>query len=281
MVRRLKIIFVGLILVSIAFAFPQIENTNAKLNDTKPQPLPFQSDEELYFLAEFSKAVLRGLDVAELRLKVTKQQETSKTSSEQTPTLYNLIAETKSKGFAPKLFGINFYQYVDSTVDPSTFRVLKDTKIDQQNKRVRKSETLFDKENGKLIWTETNPNQPNSPPRVVTTQLNGEVQDLASAFYYLRMQPLKVGEQFTFKLHDSGQIFDVPVKVTERKQMKTVLGKVWTIKIEPDIFGKLIDGEGEAALWFTDDARRIPVRFEIKHRLGTVDFKLKKMSTPK
>lgn len=276
MVRGLKIIFVAVILSS--FAFPQTENANIKLNDTKP--LPFQSDEELYFLAEFSKAVLRGLDVAELRLKVTKKEETQKPNSEQNTTLYNLTAETKSKGFAPKLFGINFFQSVESVVDSTSFRVLKDIKIDQQNKRVRNSETVFDKENGKVIWTETNPNQENAPPRVVTTEFKGEVQDLASAFYYLRLQPLKVGESFTFKLHDSGQIFDVPVKVTERKQMKTVLGKVWTIKIEPEIFGKLIGGEGTAALWFTDDARRIPVRFEIKHRLGTVDFKLKKISNP-
>jgi hypothetical protein len=274
----LKFIIAIVIVFSIAFAFPQTKSAN--INDSKPQPLPFSSDEELFFVAEFSRAILRGLDIAELRLKATRKQEEQKTTSEKTTTLYNLTAETKSKGFAPKLFGISFHQLVDSVVDPSSFRVVKDNKLDQQNKRVRNSETVFDKESGKVTWTETDPNQPNNPPRVVTNQLSGEVQDIASAFYYLRLQPLKVGQTFTFKLHDSGEIFDVAVKVTERKQMKTILGKVWTIKIEPDIFGKLLDGEGYAALWFTDDSRRIPVKFQIKHRLGTVDFKLKKISNP-
>lgn len=280
MVRSLKVILAILFVVSIALVSPRTKSANE--NDTKPKPLPFSSDEEIILNGEFSRAILRGIDVAEFRLKITKAEDTqTKNTEKPNSTLYNVSADIKSKGFAPKLFGINFHQLVDSTVDPKSFLPLKNNKTDEQGKRVRKSETVFDKENGKVTWTETDPNQPNKTPRVVTTEFTGNAQDLASAFYYLRLQPLKVGESFTIKLHDSGEITDIAVKVTERKQIKTILGKVWAVKIEPDIFGgKVLDGEGSAAIWFTDDERKIPVKFQVKHRLGTIEFKLKKFSTP-
>lgn len=280
MVRSLKVILAILFVVSIALVSPRTKSANE--NDTKPKPLPFASDEEIILNGEFSRAILRGIDVAEFRLKITKAEDTqTKNTEKPNSTLYNVSADIKSKGFAPKLFGINFHQLVDSTVDPKSFLPLKNNKTDEQGKRVRKSETVFDKENGKVTWTETDPNQPNKTPRVVTTEFTGNAQDLASAFYYLRLQPLKVGESFTIKLHDSGEITDIAVKVTERKQIKTILGKVWAVKIEPDIFGgKVLDGEGSAAIWFTDDERKIPVKFQVKHRLGTIEFKLKKFSTP-
>lgn len=280
MVRSLKFILTILFVVTIAFVFPQTKSAN--VNDTKPKPLPFSSDEEIVLEGEFSRAILRGINVAEFRLKISKVEDAQTTNNEKTTSpLYTVSADIKSKGFAPKLFGISFHQLVDSTVDPKSFFPLKNNKIDEQGKRVRKSETVFDKANGKVTWTETDPNQPNKTPRVITTEFTGNTQDLASAFFYLRLQPLKVGESFTIKLHDSGEINDIAVKVTERKQIKTILGKVWTVKIEPDIFGgKVLDGEGSAAIWFTDDERKIPVKFQVKHRLGTIEFKLKKFSAP-
>jgi hypothetical protein len=267
MIRKSKIIAFILVLFLIALAVPQTRSAN----DTKSNPFPFSANEELIYHAEFSKAIFRGLNIGEIRFKVTRKQEPTQ--------LYNITADAESKGFATKLFGINFRQLVDSTVEPTNFRSLKTNKLDQQGKRVRKSETVFDKENGKVTWTETDPNQPNKPPRVVTNQFNGDVQDIASGFYFVRLQPLKVGQSFTVKLHDSGTIYDVAVKVTQRKQLKTILGKVWAVKVEPDIFGgKLLDGEGSMEIWFTDDARHIPVKSQIKFKLGTVDFKLKKIN---
>lgn len=276
MIHKLKSVALIFITLFLSFAIPQTQSV-AKPNDTKPLSLPFPSEEELVFEAEFSKAILRGLNIAELRLKVAKQD--SKTpNSENTNPVFNITAEAVSKGFAPKLFGIHFRQLVDSLVDPTNFHPVKNTKLDEQGKRVRKSETVFDNTSGKFTWSETDPNQPNKPPRIVTGDLKGYPQDLASAFYFIRLQPLKVGENFTIPLHDSGVVHDIAVKVTERKQLKTILGKVWAVKTEPDIFGKVLNGEGTVYIWFTDDARRIPIKLEVKHSIGTVNFKLKKIS---
>jgi len=277
--RRLNFIFSLLVGFSVFFSAVQIQSAT---NDDKPnQPLPFQLNEELYFEGEFTKAILRGINIGEMKLRIT--QSPNQTNTEKQTQNYNITGEIVSKGFATKLFGINFHQLIETTVDPTNFRVVKDNKLDEQGKRIRKSETVIDKENGKITWTETNANLVNPTPRVLTIEFKGDVQNLATAFYYLRLQPLKVGQSFTVPIHDSGRVYNVAVKVTQRKQMKTAVGKVWAVRTELDIFGenKLIDGKGSAALWFTDDERKIPVHLQVKNDSGTIDFKLKKMAAKK
>lgn len=50
-------------------------------------------------------------------------------------------------------------------------------------------------------------------------------------------------------------------------------------RIEPEVFGnnRLIEQEGSMILWITDDARRLPVRSQIKTDLGKLEVKLKKI----
>ena len=148
MIHKSKFIAYILILFLFVLVIPQTNSAN----DTKLKPLPFSANEELIFQAEFSKAILRGLNIGEISFKISPKQESTQ--------LFNIQADAVSKGFATKLFGINFHQFVDSIIDPTSFHVVKNNKLDQQGKRVRKSETVFDKEKGNVTWTETDPNQP-------------------------------------------------------------------------------------------------------------------------
>jgi hypothetical protein len=106
------------------------------------------------------------------------------------------------------------------------------------------------------------------------------VQDIASAFYYLRTQKLEPGKTLELLISDTGQVYRIPVKVVKRERLKTVLGKVNTVRVEPEMFGegRLIRGKGEITIWLTDDARHIPVRAKINNNLGRLDIKLKSIS---
>jgi hypothetical protein len=105
------------------------------------------------------------------------------------------------------------------------------------------------------------------------------VQDVLSAIYYLRTQPLAVGKTFELAVSDSGLVYQVPVKVVEQKRMKTALGRVETLRVDPQVFGpnRLLSGEGHFSIWFTNDSRRIPVSARIKLKYGTVDITLRKV----
>lgn len=237
---------------------------------------PFEPVEELHFEAEFSRALLRKLDVADLKFHASR--------SEAPDDQYALTfkAEVTSKGFFARLFNLKFRERVESIVEPLTFTVKKTTILDEQGKRVRATESTFDRSKGQMTWTLRDPNNPNSEPRHATTEFSGQLQDVLSAIYFIRTQPLEVGKSFDIFIGDGGRVYTIPVKVLERKRMKTVLGRVNVLRVNAELFGpeRLIDNEqGEFSIWITDDARRLPVGGRVKTDYGTFDIKLKRVIT--
>lgn len=245
---------------------------------------PFEPAEELVFEAELSRSLLRKIDVADFRLKAqrttqTRSADSSRQSGTPADTLV-LTCDISSKGFFPRLFGLRFREILESTVDPISLAVQRSKRTDEHGKRIRSSEAVFDQAHGKVSWTEVDPKDPSRPPRVVNSEFTGPVHDILSAIYYLRTQPLQVGKSFELPISDSGQVYKVPVRVLERKRMKTVVGRVDALLIEAELFGQhgMIEGEGKFFMWLTDDARRIPVSVKIKSEYGTFDIKLKKFT---
>ena len=99
----------------------------------------FELGEELHFEAEFSRALLRKIDVADLKFRATRTPLNDAGDSN----LYALTlnADVSSKGFFARLFNLKFRERVESTVEPATFTVQKTTILDEQGKRVRTTET--------------------------------------------------------------------------------------------------------------------------------------------
>lgn len=275
MLYRIRLLFVAALLCLLPLAGGLAHDVR---RDDNSAPLPFEPSEELVYEGEFSRSLLRGLNVAEMRFTAKRAPSSSTAQKTENPPKLFFTAEATSKGLFSKLFsGLRFRQRIESTVDLSSLTVLQTVKFDEQGKRVRTSEAVFDRQKGQVVWTERDPNDPRREPRVVKSDFRGTVQDIASAIYFLRTQPLTPGNNLELLISDSGRVYRVPVRVMERKMMKSVLGEVRTIQVEPELFGegRLIRGKGKIAIWFTDDARRIPVYARITHEMGTLDIKLK------
>jgi hypothetical protein len=238
--------------------------------------LPFAKGEELFYQAEFKRALLRGVDVGEFRFSAKSVQAKSNGASDP----LQLVADVISKGFFTKLAGFRFHQHVESRVDPDRFSALKTNKLDEQGKRVRISEAVFDYEKRKVTWTERDPNQ-NQPPKVTSLDFTEPIQDVLSMIYFLRTRNLEVGKSFEIPVIDSGRMFRLTVAVTERRRINTVLGRLYAVRVEPAIFGedRMIRSDGRLSIWITDDSRRLPVWAQVKLNLGTVDIKLKRVSS--
>jgi hypothetical protein len=241
----------------------------------RPAELPFAKGEELVYQAEFKRALLRGVDVGEFRFSARALP--AKSNGESDP--LQLIADVVSKGFFTRLAGFRFHQHVESSVDPERFSALKTNKLDEQGKRVRISEALFDYEKRIVTWTERDPNQ-NQPPSVTSLTFTEPIQDVLSMIYFLRTRNLEVGKSFEIAVIDSGRMFRLTVAVTERKRINTVLGRVNVVRVEPAIFGqdRMIRSDGKLSIWITDDSRHLPVWAQLKINLGTVDIKLKRIN---
>ena len=244
-----------------------------------PSSAPFAIGEELVYQAELNRGLLHGIDVAEFRFKAETARVSSTGGPGDDPFVVRLTGDVASRGLFPRIAGFRFHQHVESTVDPGPFTVLHTSKLDEQGKRVRASEAVFDHEARKVTWTERDPNQ-SQPPRISALDFSEPIQDVLTVIYYLRMQKLEVGKSFDVPLSDSGRVFRFAVAVVERKQINTVLGRVSAVRVEPALFGenRLVRSRGSLSIWITEDSRHLPVKAQLKVDIGTFDIKLKSVS---
>ena len=284
--RSLTNLAVVLALSGAAFAYMHEAATTKDVDRaTTPKPLPFEPDEQLVYEGEFSKLLLRGINIAEFKFTVERAKTAATTPERKdappaAPANLIFKGDVVAKGWFRKLFGIDFHYNSESIVEPNTLRILSNTTRDEQGKRLRTTEATFDRVQNLLTWSQRNPNDPQSAPRVVTTPLQNASHDLISAIYFLRTQTLEPGRTFELNVSDAGAVYRIPVRVGARKRMKSVVGRVQTVRVDLEIFGaeRLVDRKGEMSLWITDDARRLPVRVRVTTDIGTLDITLKKVT---
>jgi hypothetical protein len=244
--------------------------------------MPFVPSEELVYEGEFTKMLLRGINVAELRFKAKRPSAVAVEGQEAAPLV--LTTDVVSKGIFTKLFGMSFKFHAESQVEPNDFYALRTIRKEEQGKRIRTSETVFDQEARKVEFTERDPNNAQAEPRVITAVLEGPTQDIVSAIYFLRTQPLTPGQTFNIAISDSGRVFQVPARVVaEKKKMKSVLGKVGVVRVDVEMFGPgrpIEDGKGKMSIWVTNDERHVPVKARLSHDIGTLDITLKSIQRP-
>lgn len=262
---KIKLLCSCLLFAVFAFGFSLVSAQNKKNNDEIKSYIP---GETLTYEGKFSKAILRGIAVADLVFSVGRTADGKN---------YLVDSEAKSKGTLSGLFRFKFLQKIESTVDVTTLDILKSVKEDVQNERVRESEAIFDYKNKQVTYVEIDPKDTNRPPRKVASQIEAGTQDFISGLYRMRSMPLEVGKSFELTISDTGLVYKIPVRVTKREQQKSIFGKVWCFRVEPEIFGKdrLIDQKGSMIIWITDDNRRLPVRAQINAEIGRVEVKLK------
>ncbi|HSP62911.1 MAG TPA: DUF3108 domain-containing protein [Pyrinomonadaceae bacterium] len=257
---------------SLLFLLLAAAGNFARAQQPGTNELPFSRGEELFYEAEFKKGPLRGANIGEFRFSARPEQTAAGDP-------LRLVGDVVSKGFFTKLAGIHFHEHVESIIDPEQFSPLRTNKLDEQGKRVRVSDAIFDHDKRRVTWTERDPNQ-NQPPRITSLDFPEPIQDLLSMIYFVRLQKLEVGKSFEIQVSDSGQVYRVPVAVVERKRIKCVLGRVSAIRIEPAMFGegRVLRGEGTISIWITEDSRHLPVWAHLNLNVGTVDIKLKRVS---
>jgi len=105
--------------------------------------------------------------------------------------------------------------------------------------------------------------------------IQGMEHSIMSAFYLVRTLPLTVGDTSRFSAVSGKKRYELKVLVHGREKLKTVLGEVNTVKVEPVLDGDgIFVSKGRIFIWLTDDERRIPVLMECEIALGSIKAKL-------
>ncbi len=102
----------------------------------------------------------------------------------------------------------------------------------------------------------------------------GCVTDLLSGIFYAASQPIQVGQSFQMPLADALHTLAVTMKPLSREEVKTPSGTYQTIRVQPIADSGTVKSKGEMWIWYTDDARHLPVQMRARLFWGTLTMRL-------
>jgi hypothetical protein len=182
--------------------------------------------------------------------------------------VYHVVGRGKTTGFASIFFKVDdtYESYFDKK-DGKPYKFIR--KIDEggytkdieinfdHNKEVA---VLNDKKNKKKL----------------NFALNGGIQDLISAFYYLRNHydpnELVIGKSIELKmLYDDDGIFPFRLKYLGKEVLRTKFVKVECLKFRPYVqSGRVFKEQESLSLWVSNDRNRIPIRVKADLAVGSL-----------
>ncbi len=186
--------------------------------------------------------------------------------------VYHVVGRGKTTGFASLFFKVDdtYESYFDKE-DGKPYRFVrklyeggytKDVEINfDHNKDVA---VLNDKKNDKKL----------------NFTLQDSVQDLISAFYYLRnnyeFDDLVQGEAVELKvLYDRDGIYKFKLRYLGKEILKTKFGKVECLKFQPLVqSGRVFKEKESLALWVSNDMNKIPIRIKANLVVGAISADL-------
>ena len=147
----------------------------------------------------------------------------------------------------------------------------------QEGPRKVNSDLAFDYNGGKQ--TQFEKNMVKGTSKTLTAAIPACVSDSLSAIFYAASQPLVVGQSVRFPLADSMRTVTVVMKVEAKEEIKTPAGTFQTIRVQPTAEEGIVKNRGNIWIWYTDDARHIPVQMRARLFFGTITFHLKSIET--
>ena len=142
----------------------------------------------------------------------------------------------------------------------------------QEGRRKVASDLTFDYVHGKQIRNERNLVKGTATHSV--TNIPACVTDLLSAMFYTQSQPMAPGQTVSFPLADAMRTVSVGMKVEGREEIKTPAGTFQTIKVQATAEEGVVKNRGSIWIWYTDDARHLPVQMQARLFWGTITFHL-------
>ena len=191
-----------------------------------------------------------------------------KTDTIESVPVYHVVGRGKTTGFASIFFKVDdtYESYFDQK-DGKPYRFVRKINEGGYKKDV---EINFYHEKDKAVLNDK------KNKKKINFTLQDSIQDLISAFYYLRNnyepKDLVVGEPIKLKLlYDDDGIFNFQLKYLGTEVVKTKYGKVECYKFRPLVqSGRVFKEQESLTLWVTKDRNRIPIRIKADLAVGSI-----------
>ncbi len=182
--------------------------------------------------------------------------------------VYHVVGRGKTTGLANIFFKVDdrYESYFDIK-DGKPYRFIR--KIDEGG-YTRDQEINFDYSKEIAVFNDKKNN------KKFNFTLQDSIQDLISAFYFLRnnfeAEDLVEGESLELEmLFDDDGIFKFKLKYLGKEVIKTKYGKVECLKFRPFVqSGRIFKEQESLSLWVSNDLNKIPIRIKADLLVGSI-----------
>ncbi len=215
------------------------------------QTHPFSWGEQLVYAAGF-----RLFSVGTTTMEVLTPDSLSR------DTTLHIVSQVKTKPLFNRLYRID--DRVDLWLDPQSLELRGMLRNINEGRYHRRDTALVDPQAG-LIFAGTD-----------TLTAEGPVFDPIGAIYYLRSQPLNLGDTFDLSIFDGRRLRPMAITVTGPVSIKVPAGEFDCLVLSPTSLDDQPTTKvgGFLKLWLATDERRTPVRVEQKTSFGTMVLRL-------
>lgn len=181
---------------------------------------------------------------------------------------YRITSVAKSGAFFSRFFKVR--DEIESIVGSDDFSTLQYHKMLQEGSRRKDELTVVDERHHVAIR------------KGKAVAVPDPVFDPISLMYYVRGLDLTPGRTHEFTIVADGKVYKVSAVVRERETIGTPAGTFKTVVVEPKMessAGMFKDEQKRLLIWYTDDARHIPVRIRSDVKIGSITVSLKGMKS--
>ncbi len=158
---------------------------------------------------------------------------------------------------------------IESIVNRNDFSTVRYEKHLNERGRFKDDTTIIDER--RKIATRRRPNH--DTEEIIVPK---PVFDPLSLVYHLRALDLEPRTVQRFTVFADGKVYTLEAFITGRQTLQTPAGTFKTIVVEPKmIAGGLFRDEGSLTIWYSDDARHIPVRIRSDVKVGSITATLR------
>jgi hypothetical protein len=176
--------------------------------------------------------------------------------------LATLITTAQSRPAITKFFPVD--NRVESILDPATLLPEHLLFKRREGKKKEDIEYTFHQKEGTVTVVKDGTTE--------TLEMPSGSQDVISCLYYARSTlPFRPGSSLTMNVHHDKKNRKIEVRAEEIETVSGPWGEIETVRVLVIMpFQGLFLNQGNIRVWFTNDARRIPVRMKAKVIIGSI-----------
>jgi hypothetical protein len=176
---------------------------------------------------------------------------------------YHIVSTARSNRFFSAFFKVD--DRVESFMDVHELYSHRYDKHLREGKFKADVSMIFDQKNHLALYNESQD----------TFSVPAYVQDVLSAFYYVRTQDLKVGSSIFVDNHTDKKNYPLEVKVLREEKIEVPAGTFDCVVVEPILKASgIFKHKGKLTVWLTNDEAKMPVLMKSKVVIGSISTEL-------